>query len=361
MRKVFYISTILTLIFSLFVPVPRSTDDVQAATIGDVVINEIAWMGTNVSYNNEWMELYNNTSTDISLNGWTLSATDGTPSITLSGTIPANSYYLLERTSDNTVAGITADLIYSGSLSNSGEVLELRDNQGNLIDTVNAWYAGDNNTKATMERIDPMQNGTLASNWRTATDTYPEGYGTPKARNSGTQLGCSSREEHINNVSEAIGAINVYFNKCALPQYATAANEANYNVNLENRLIYRLNQATTSIDFATYEINLPRVVDTLIQKAAEGVNVRVIADSKDAMDPYYIERFEIMRLYIEKMVRGQDLVIGTSDDIHVFSDSPMFAVEDSAKRTSYGLPASANDIPEVTVKVGSQYNRPLVC
>lgn len=343
---------IVTLIFSLFVPV-STNNEVQAASSGDVVMNEIAWMGTTVSYNDEWIELYNNTSSDISLDGWTLSSTDGSPSISLSGTIPAKGYFLLERTDDNTVSQVQADLIYSGSLSNSGEVLELRDNQGNLIDTVDAWYAGDNSSKATMERKDPLEGGTISNNWQTATDTYNEGLGTPKEKNSSTQFGCSSTEEHLNNVSEELGAINVYFNKCALPQYATSGNETNYNVNLEERLIHRLNQATTSIDFATYEINLPNVVDTLIQKAAEGVQVRVIADSKDADDPYYAERFETMRLYIEKMVRGQDLLLGTSDDIIVFSDSPMFAVEDSTKRISYGLPSSASDIPEVTVTVGN--------
>ncbi|MGG3737765.1 phospholipase D-like domain-containing protein [Aeribacillus pallidus] len=341
---------LLTLCYQVTTP----TSKVHAATYGDVVINEVAWMGTTVSYNDEWIELYNNTNSTISLAGWTLTAIDGSPSISLSGTIPAKGYFLLERTDDQTVSSVVADLIYSGSLSNSGEVLELRDDQGNLIDTVDAWYAGDNDTKASMERLDPAQSGTLSSNWVTATDTYTEGLGTPKARNGGTQFGCSSTEEHLNNVSEAPGAINVYFNKCALSEYAMSGNEANYNVNLENRLIHRLNQATTSIDLATYEINLPNVVDTLIQKAAEGVQVRVIADSKDATDPYYADRFETMRLYIEKMVRGQDLLLGTNDDIIVFSDSPMFAVEDSTKRISYGLPSSASDIPEVTVTVGTQ-------
>lgn len=47
-------------------------------------------------------------------------------------------------------------------------------------------------------------------------------------------------------------------------------NEANYNVNLEDRLLKRLNEATTSIDLATYEINLPRIIDALMNKAAQG-------------------------------------------------------------------------------------------
>ena len=82
----------------------------------DVVISEIAWMGTTTSSADEWIELYNNTSSPIDVTGWTLSADDGTPSITLSGTIPASSYWLLERTDDSTVPGVPADDTYSGSM-----------------------------------------------------------------------------------------------------------------------------------------------------------------------------------------------------------------------------------------------------
>ncbi|WP_370632699.1 phospholipase D-like domain-containing protein [Halobacillus sp. Nhm2S1] len=324
----------------------------EAAGANDVVISEVAWMGTNVSYNDEWMELYNPTGTDLSLEGWTLKAADGSPVISLSGTIPAGGHYLLERTDDSTVAAVDADLIYSGSLSNSGEVLELSDGT-QVIDSVDAWYAGDNDSKATMERIDPLSVGTDASNWRTATDTYGEGLGTPSANSSSTSAGCSTTTEQLNNVSESAGSINVYFNKCAYDGYATSGNEANYNVNLEDRLIQRINQATTSIDLATYEINLPGIIDALMAKAAEGVDVRVIADAKDGSDPHYTERYQTMRLYVEKLVRGQDNVIGTSDDTTVFSDSIMFAVEDQALREQYGLPAATNGMEQVTVEVGS--------
>lgn len=346
--------------------------NVSAAGTGNVVINEIAWMGTSMDYNDEWIELYNNSGSPVVLDGWKLNATDGTPSITLSGTIPANGYYLLERTDDQAVTGMAADLIYSGALGNTGEHLKLINLAGSVIDEVDTWYSGDNTAKAAMERIDPNVGGTSSSNWATANQSYANGLGTPKAFNSTGTDGsgsiddgggtttppptsnvCDDRTQHLNNVSEAEGAVNVYFNKCAFPQYASTGNEANYNVNFEDILIKRLNSATISIDLATYEINLPSVVDTLIQKAAEGIDVRVIADSKDSADPHYAERFETMRLYLEKMVRGQDSIIGTADDIVVFSDSPMFTVEDSTKRTSYGLPSSANDISQVTVTIGN--------
>ncbi|WP_438942508.1 phospholipase D-like domain-containing protein [Pontibacillus chungwhensis] len=344
-QKSFIIAVICTLLIAC---VPMG--DVDAVTEQDVVISEIAWMGTTNSYNDEWLELTNNTGSEMSLDGWTLEAQDGSPSISLTGSIPSGGTFTLERTDDSTVTEVTADVIYSGSLSNSGEVLELRDSSGTLVDSVDSWYAGDNNSKSTMERVSLGGSGTNATNWADATATYSGGYGTPSG--SKEEPLCDSKE-HLNQVSNTAGSINVYFNKCAYGQYATSGNEANYNVNLEDRLIQRIEGATESIDLGTYEINLPRVIDALTKKAAQGVDVRVIADAKDGSDPHYTERYQTMRLYMEQLVRGQDGTIGTADDVEVFSDSIMLAVEDQALRDQYGLPSTVSGMDYVTVEVGS--------
>ncbi|MFQ5534092.1 MAG: phospholipase D-like domain-containing protein [Sphingomonadales bacterium] len=323
----------------------------SAAQAGDVEINEIAWMGTTVSANDEWIELRNTTAAAVSLSGWTLKATDGTPSITLSGSIPAGGFFLLERTDDTTVPGITADLIYTGAMENGGEVLELRDGGGVLIDSVNNWAAGDNTTKATMERI--------PTGWQTGTAAYDVGLGTPGATNTGVSGGGGGggggTTQFLNQVSNEPGAINVYFNKNALTDYATAGNLANHQINLEERLISRLGGAQSTIDLAIYEINLTAIADALIERAAAGVFVRVIADSKDPSptDTDRVTRYEDMRLQLERLLRGTDGTIGTADDIALFSDSPIFAVEDSAKRTAAGLPATLDGLTQVTVGVGN--------
>ncbi|WP_345240306.1 phospholipase D-like domain-containing protein [Pontibacillus salipaludis] len=344
-QRSFMITVICTLLIAC---VPMG--DVDAVTEKDVVISEVAWMGTTTSYNDEWLELSNNTSSNMSLDGWTLEAQDGSPSIALTGSISSGGTFILERTDDTTVTEVTADVIYAGSLSNSGEVLELRDSSGTLIDSVDSWYGGDNTSKSTMERINLTGNGTDATNWADATATYSGGYGTPSG--SKEEPLCDSKE-HLNQVSNTAGSINVYFNKCAYGQYATSGNETNYNVNLEDRLIQRIEGATESIDLATYEINLPRVIDALTQKAAQGVDVRVIADAKDGSDPHYTERYQTMRLYMEQLVRGEDGTIGTADDVEVFSDSIMLAVEDQALRDQYGLPSTVSGMDYVTVEVGS--------
>ncbi len=158
----------LLVLFSLILP----NVSVQAANTLDVVINEIAWMGTQAAHQDEWVELYNNTDSLINLDGWLLVAQDGTPEINLTGTVPVNGFYLLERTDDTTVPDITADQTYTGDLGNSGENLELYDNNDprNLIDAVDSssgWFTGDNTTKQPMERITPTSSGSTHENSQT--------------------------------------------------------------------------------------------------------------------------------------------------------------------------------------------------
>lgn len=126
----------------------------RAYPSGVVLINEIAWMGDERSPSNEWIELYNTSTSTIDLSGWTLLAGDGTPSISLSGMILPKHYFLLERSDDDAVEGVAADLIYTGALENEGETLSLKDATGNEVDRVDAWHAGDNETKNTMQRED---------------------------------------------------------------------------------------------------------------------------------------------------------------------------------------------------------------
>lgn len=150
----------------------------QTTGSSDIIINEIAWMGTEKSTADEWIELYNGSTSSLVLDGWTLKSATGTLKIVLKGTVAGKGFYLLERTDDDTLPNIKADLIYSGALKNTGEGLELYDNFVNLADSVNCaagWPAGDNQTKQTMERTGLLE-------WQTSQNPG----GTPKAENSTT-------------------------------------------------------------------------------------------------------------------------------------------------------------------------------
>lgn len=110
------------------------------------------------------------------------------------------------------------------------------------------------------------------------------------------------------------------------------------NINLEGELLEMIYEAKESIDVCIYEINLPSIVEGLIEKASQGIRVRVIVDGKEGNDEYREKRYTLMRIYLEKMVRGEDGVIGTNDDIMIFSDSPIFMVQDMKIREFFELP-----------------------
>ncbi|MBP9771662.1 MAG: lamin tail domain-containing protein [Candidatus Pacebacteria bacterium] len=153
---------------------------------GAVVINEIAWMGTAVSASDEWIELTNDGAESVSLSGWKLIADDGAPSISLSGSIASGGLYLLERTDDMSVPGVSADKIYSGDLGNVGETLRLLDVDGVVVDMVSGgsnWenIGGNNTTKDTPQRQ--------------ADATWITGIPTPKAINTTTPSETPSDDE----------------------------------------------------------------------------------------------------------------------------------------------------------------------
>ncbi len=181
------------LFFLLSVRCPLSA--VLAASPGDVVINELMWMGTAASSSDEWVELYNNTDQDIDLTNWTLKSEDGTPLMILTSTITAKGYYLLERTDDNTIKDIAADKIYSGALSDTGESLVLFDSYTVVMDSApcsSGWFAGAKAPNYSMERMNPKESGWLTANWGNNNGIAMNGldansapvFATPKAKNS---------------------------------------------------------------------------------------------------------------------------------------------------------------------------------
>ncbi len=167
----------------------------------EVVINEVAWAGTGVSYpNDEWFELYNNTDQPIDFTGWKVLVSGKEISISKMNNkiIPANGYYLFERTSDDTVKQINADAVYklTGGFGNGGEKIELIKPNGEKADEVNAsegWFAGDAVLYRSMERIGPLVDGNNPANWQTNQGFRETGrtfnggqiYGSPKRSNFG--------------------------------------------------------------------------------------------------------------------------------------------------------------------------------
>ena len=66
---------IVALLLAMAAILPASSPPTlfQQQGVPSIVINEVAWAGTAASSADEWIELKNNTSTDIDMSGWTLS------------------------------------------------------------------------------------------------------------------------------------------------------------------------------------------------------------------------------------------------------------------------------------------------
>lgn len=194
-RKIF--QTMFLVVGIWFLPA-----DVSAA----ITINEVAWMGTTNSQYEEWIELYNNGSTQ-SLDGWKIyKAGGGTLLINLSGSISAGEYLLVCRTTPSVSnplggsCGVTGGFGGSG-LNNTSEHIILKDGGGSTIDSINAtsgWPAGNSTTKDTMQKS--------GSGWITA-------LGTPGTANSSSDNGgggtTPTEEEEEEEIEEvATGGTN---------------------------------------------------------------------------------------------------------------------------------------------------------
>ncbi len=178
-------------------------DDDESTTVyfRPILINEVAWAGTSSALpDDQWIELYNPSSVAVNISGWTLRSSSGGVNVTLSGTISAGGYYLLERNDNSVVSDVNASQIYTGALVKSGETLTLRDSITNLVDTANQegssnatnpWPRGSaSGNYPTMER----QGNTAEQDsvWVTNTGSLRNGtnrkggaiYGTPGGKNS---------------------------------------------------------------------------------------------------------------------------------------------------------------------------------
>jgi uncharacterized repeat protein (TIGR01451 family) len=193
---------------------PARAADVAALAANplDVVINEVAWMGTQASASDEWIELYNNTDSAIDIGSWSISGADTGVCLNFSTadgftttTVPARGYLIYANHEDDVRDNVGTNVvdIWDATIgmnnTSPGQMIlyDAPDCGGNAIDTINQatgdWFAGDSGGTRTMERKDPTASGTDAANWATNdpliasngqdADGNPIN-GTPKARNS---------------------------------------------------------------------------------------------------------------------------------------------------------------------------------
>jgi len=157
----------------------NSIKNISGGTKDELVINEI--MYNPGEGNSEFVEFYNNTSKNVNIGGWKITDENGNEN-KLSNTsliIPAKNYFILAA--DSSVNSnyklkdkfISILNISSLGLSNTGELILLKDFLGNDIDSV--FYSSKwNNSNFTdtknksLERINPNINGNDKNNWSTS-------------------------------------------------------------------------------------------------------------------------------------------------------------------------------------------------
>lgn len=156
----------------------------------DIVINEIMADPTPVVGlpDAEYVELYNTTSYDVDLNGWTITTGTTVKSIPTT-TIPANGYILICTTTAQSLLqqyGTALGVLSTYALTNSGATIKIKNNNGLTIDSVSyldSWYldAGKKDGGWSLEKIDPLNNCSGSGNW--IASVHPSG-GTPGSVNS---------------------------------------------------------------------------------------------------------------------------------------------------------------------------------
>jgi PKD repeat protein len=169
-----------------------------------VVINELMWMGSSLSANDEWIELRNTTDNPVDLSGWFLSKkSGGTESVMLiipdGSSVPARGFFLIANYGADlptSTLGIQPDLVDTDvSLVNSALQVTLYDATSALIDAADdgsgAPLGGHYESGAvwqSMERVATVGDGTQKESWRTAStavnfDVNAPELGTPRAPN----------------------------------------------------------------------------------------------------------------------------------------------------------------------------------
>jgi hypothetical protein len=187
--------------WSAIATVSDRTDEIEpgeTVTYGDIIINELMWMGSSVSQADEWIELRNMTDRDINLNEFKIEKYDGSeydPMITLPDKIiPAKGYFLISNfapgSEDSQLkSDVVADYVTTAVDLNAGHLqLQLIDAHDNPVDE--AWdYAFDlsdgegeglhDNASLkyySMERTSVPGDGTDPMSWYTCIDEDSKTY-----------------------------------------------------------------------------------------------------------------------------------------------------------------------------------------
>jgi DNA/RNA endonuclease G (NUC1) len=161
--------------------------------VGAVVINEVlANPAAVLDSVGEWFEIINVTAAPVNLQGWTIvSSGDAAHPIAAPLTVPAGGYAVLGRNAAPDLNGgvVLAYSYHAGettlNLSNSSDVLVLRDANGATVDSVTWAAAPPNGASRALISATSVNIDLLGSSWNQATSIFGDGdKGTPGQPNT---------------------------------------------------------------------------------------------------------------------------------------------------------------------------------
>lgn len=175
----------LILVSLVFLPIqlPKTAEADNPCSVNSqpiIFISEIGWAGSSKGTTDEWLEITNNGSTEISLGGWTIegaASSGGVLSLSQETKISPQSVFLIANysaESDKSVLGSPPNYITSAiSLSNSTLQIIIKNETGCTIDLAGdggAPFFGGTLDKKTVSMIrqQPVMNGDLPTSWMAA-------------------------------------------------------------------------------------------------------------------------------------------------------------------------------------------------
>ncbi len=169
-----------------------------------IVINEIMYNPLSDNGDDEFLELHNPTDSSVDISGWCF--TEGiTVCFDDNTSIEANGYLVISPNADQTQIsyGVTPSAIYTGSLSNGGETLTLRNTANEIEDSVtyddaSPWPLSPDGSGPSLELKEAALDNSQAASWGASLSNG----GTPGEINSltGTELPTISTMSKPSNV-----------------------------------------------------------------------------------------------------------------------------------------------------------------
>lgn len=249
---------------------------VPASSPAKVIINEVSWAGTAGASTQEWIELFNPLQTSVDLSGWELHVNANAHA--LAGIIPANGYFLIQRSAGTFGSGATAHLTLSfGALSNSGATLQLVDTHRQIVDVL---VYGDGAAQAGWNGA-PLQPYTvtqsIAASGQILMRRLSPLTGQPVPDTDTAQDWRNDRSDVLQNRAPAY--LGWRLEAFSLPATGSGGLSLAIAPDASFDFVKRaLNAATSSIDIESFTFENAGVADVLTAKAASGVIVRVLLD-----------------------------------------------------------------------------------